>query len=114
TFVYVGTTLRILLPQPGSEFRPGAYALRLWAWQNGSIYYSESNFNWGVLVVNFNKSIYTLGDNATIGKASITTDITAPSGIVYHLTTSDKSITRNKTCGPQTITNEPDYSAKFT
>ena len=123
TFVLAGGNLQISLPKPGKEFRPGAYSLRLWVWQNGTVYYSDSSFNWGVLVVNFDKSIYTLGDTVRIGfgvltnqghtvcDASIDAVITSPSGHVYHLSTKDKTITRNATCGPQTVSNDPDYSA---
>jgi hypothetical protein len=123
TFVLAGGNLQISLPKPGKEFRPGAYSLRLWVWQNGTVYYSDSAFNWGVLVVNFDKSIYTVGDTAQIGfgvltnqghtvcDASIDAIVTSPSGHAYHLSTKDKTITRNATCGPQTVTNNPDYSA---
>lgn len=123
TFVFVGTTLRIILPQPGKQFHPGAYSMKLWVWRNGAVYYSENIFNWGVLAVNFNKSIYSLGDTAKLGfsvltnqghtvcDATIDVTITSPQNKVLHLSTSDRTIVRNPTCGPRTVTNEPDYSA---
>jgi len=125
TFVFVRNTLRILLPQPGRGFKPGAYSLKLWVWRNGAIYYSENVFSWGVLAVNFNKSIYALGDAADIGfavltdqghtvcDATINANITSPSSRAYHVSTANNTISRNPTCGPQTVTNQPDYSAAF-
>lgn len=118
-----GGNLRVILPTPGRVFRPGAYTLKLLIWQNGTIYMTESNFNWGVLAVNFNKSIYTLDDVAKIGfgvlddagrtvcNAAIDMDVTAPSGALRHFSTSNRTIVRSASCGPGTVTNNPDYTA---
>ncbi len=117
--------LHVSVPEPTSSFRPGKYKLELWIWRNGAIYYTENDFTWGVLAVNFNKSMYALGDKAKIGfavlddtgrticGADISMDITSPSGSVSHFGTQNKTIKRNSTCGPQTVTNNPDYSASF-
>lgn len=124
-FLTVNGRLRISFSEPGSRFMPGLYHLKLWIWQNNAIYFTENDFTWGVLAVNFNKSIYALGDIAHIGlgvltnqghtvcEAKISLLITAPSGRTFSMTTENGMVIRNKTCGPQTVTNEPDYNASL-
>jgi hypothetical protein len=123
TFVVAGSDLRIVLPKPGRAFRPGAYSLELWVWQNGTVYYSESSFTWGVLAVNFDKSIYTLGNTVHMGFAVLTSEgdtvcdapinmtVTSPSGKVSRFSTSGGTIIQSSTCGPRTVTDVPDYLA---
>lgn len=135
--VNANNQLQISVPEPKSAFRPGKYKLELWIWQNGTIYYTENDFTWGVLAVNFNKSVYNLGDSAKIGfgvlddkgkticDAALDMTITSPSGRVSNFRTepitgsptslgsrtSKNLITRSSSCGPNTITNNPDYAA---
>ncbi|MEK7193509.1 MAG: hypothetical protein AAB652_01850 [Patescibacteria group bacterium] len=121
----VNNQLRISIPEPEREFHPGRYTLRLWILKNSVIYFTENDFTWGVLAVNFNKSIYAIGDTARIGfgvlddqghticNANIETQIKAPSGRTIFLSTANKKIKRNLSCGPETVTNEPDYSASI-
>jgi hypothetical protein len=136
--IVANNQLRVSVPEPKSSFRPGRYKLRLWIWQNGVIYFTENDFTWGVLAVNFNKSVYTLGDRAKIGfgvlsdtgrticDAAIDMDITLPSGKLQRFSTEmsghrmsagtsdvQNIIARNPSCGPGTVTNEPDYSASL-
>ncbi|HVO28605.1 MAG TPA: hypothetical protein VMT81_01330, partial [Candidatus Paceibacterota bacterium] len=116
-------SLHVALTDPGRSFRPGKYDLKLWFWRDGTVYYTESDFTWGVLAVNFDKSIYTLGDTATVAfgvlddggnticGADVAMSVTSPSGAVTHFSTADGTIQRNATCGPETVTDQPDYSA---
>lgn len=115
--------MSIGLPEPPSSFRPGRYTLALQILRDNVIYSTEDTFTWGVLAVNFNKSIYTLNDTAHIGfgvltdtgetvcNARIAMIISSPSGKIYHFSTETGSITRSTTCGPHTVTNNPDYAA---
>ncbi|MDP2598346.1 MAG: hypothetical protein Q8P49_00780 [Candidatus Liptonbacteria bacterium] len=117
--------LHVSVPEPKNSFRPGKYKLKLWIWQNGIIYFTENDFTWGVLAVNFNKSIYNQGDKAKVGfgvldnkghticNANIGMDVSSPSGKVSRFSTTNKTITRNSSCGPGTVTNKPDYSASL-
>ncbi|MBI4084973.1 MAG: hypothetical protein HY432_00490 [Candidatus Liptonbacteria bacterium] len=121
--VLINNVLHINIPPPGRDFKPGVYGLELWIWKNGSIYYASGDFSWGVLVVNFNKSIYTSGDKINVGfgvldnyghticDANIKMTVQTPSGKMLNFSTQNKTITRNSTCGPTTVTNKPDYSA---
>ena len=117
--------LRVSVPEPKTNFRPGRYKLQLWILQNGTIYYTENDFTWGVLVVNFNKAIYTTGNETragfgvlddrgrTICDAEIEMSVIAPTGETRRFSTRDGAISKNDTCGPQTVTNNPDYSASL-
>lgn len=123
TFLTVNNQLRITIPEPSISFKPGRYAMHLWVLRHGTIYYVENNFTWGVLVVNFNKSIYTAGDEAKMGfavldngghticDADLEASVTAPSGKVHKFSTRNKTIAYSSSCGAQTITNNADYSA---
>ena len=124
-FVTANNKVRISIPEPKRNLRPGRYLLRIWTLKGGVIYYSESSFLWGVLVVNTDKSIYTLGNIAklsfgvldnfgrTLCDAHITATITAPSGAVTTRSTEDGSIVSSPECGPNSITNLPDYAAEM-
>lgn len=118
-----GGNLRVILPNAGRAFAPGRYSLKLSIWKDGVVYETQSDFSWGVLVVNFNKSIYTQGDEVhagftvlddagdTICGADVSMDVIAPGGSISHFTTADGSIQRNATCGANNVTSAPDYSA---
>ncbi len=122
-FVTANNRVRISIPQPKRNLRPGRYLLRIWTLKGNVIYYSESSFLWGVLVVNTDKSIYTPGDTAklsfgvldnfgrTLCDADITATITAPSGAVTTRNTKGGGIISSPECGPNSITNVPDYAA---
>ena len=123
-FLTVNNNLRISIPEPERDFKPGRYKLQLWVYKNGIVYFTTKDFTWGVLAVNFNKSIFTKGDKARIG-AAVLTDmghticdaelnlrVTDPNGNFYVFSTGDGSVTRSETCGPETVTNEPDYLAE--
>jgi len=122
--VSAGNTLRVKVAQPKGMFRPGLYRLRIWFLRNNVIYFTESSFIWGVLVVNFNKSIYTVDDSAKIGfgvlddggnticDAEIAATVAFPGGKTEVLSTKNGTIRKSETCGPITVTNNPDYSAE--
>ncbi|MEK7507956.1 MAG: hypothetical protein AAB602_02645, partial [Patescibacteria group bacterium] len=124
-FVTANNKLRISLPEAGRSFKPGGYLMKLWVLRDGIIYYSETGFLWGVLVVNFNKSEYALGDKVHVGfgvltdqghticDANIDLDVISPSGKIKKFSTKNNTVSRNETCGPVTVTLEPDYSATF-
>lgn len=119
----VNNQVSVSVPEPSAPFRPGRYVLKLWILRNGAVYETETDFTWGVLAVNFNKSIYDLNDVAHIGlgvladdghtvcDAMISMTITGPDGTNHSFNTDDGTIVRNTTCGPQTVTNNPDYAA---
>jgi hypothetical protein len=123
--VVTGGNLRVTLPNSGRSFVPGGYLMKLFIWKNSVVYQTQSNFTWGVLAVNFNKSIYALNDTAKIGMgvltdqghtvcdADIEMTIVSPTGRTYAFSTANGTIAKNTSCGPNTVTNNPDYSAEL-
>jgi len=82
----------------------------------------------GVLAINTEKSVYTKGESAifqigsldprgnTLCHSNLTLEISGPHfwNKKTILTTDNKAIKTNSTCGDNNVTNEPDYTAKFT
>ena len=84
-----------------------------------------TNFSWGVLAINTNKSTYTTGETATLSlavldetgnmvcDADVVLTITAPDGIQTVLRTADRSITVSDTCHQRVLTLTPDFAAAY-
>jgi len=128
-------------------FRPGKYKLKIEIEDNGEIYSQEQDFTWGVLAINFNKSIYLSSDSAsvatsakgaalakeglpndpayiqmgvlddkghTICDANLVFSIKyLVSGMETILSTEDGTIQYSGKCGPNNITDVPDYFAYY-
>lgn len=106
---------------PPREFKPGKYTLVVSA--NGQT--SKQDFTWGVLAINVNKSIYLPHDTAylqmaslndhghTICDGALTLEIEDPSGNIQNFSTVDDSIKHSQTCGPDNVTDNPDYYAYY-
>lgn len=122
----VNEKLRISLPEPPRAFKPGKYRVELWILKNDIVYFTSTDFSWGVLAVNFNKSVFKKGDKAlvsfgvlddrghTICDADLQMTITSPSGKTSVFSTDLGDITQNETCEPENVTQNPDYSTEFT
>lgn len=105
--------------------KPGRYTLVFEIEQDGQTQEVESEFWWGVLVLNTMKSVYRPGEKVhfgmgvldsggrTICDAKLELKISDPEGKQTTLTTENGTISRSETCGPQTVTNLPDYAADF-
>jgi hypothetical protein len=104
-------------------FQPGKYKLKIRIEDNGKIFIGEQDFYWGVLAINTNKSIYLPGEKTyiqiavlddtgdTICDAFLNLEITNPRGKKQVLTTSNRTIQYSGECGPNNVTNVPDYIA---
>ncbi len=115
---------RVEVEQP-REFRPGVYTVRVTFTTPTAIIVSTQDFSWGVLAINFNKSVYVPGDDAyiqmgvlnegghTICDADLDLRITTPTGAVNVLSTDDESIVRAPECGPNNVISVPDYYAHY-
>jgi hypothetical protein len=116
---------KVQVDQPRS-FRPGVYTVRVTFTTPTAIIVSTQDFTWGVLAINFNKSVYVPGDDAyiqmgvlnevghTICDADLDLSIKIPSGAVVGLSTDDGSIVREPECGPNNVISVPDYYARYT
>lgn len=117
---------QIVINRSSREFRPGRYTLRVTLRTSQVIIISEQDFTWGVLSMNMEKSMYSVGENAylqmgvlddkgnTVCDAQLDLLITSPSGIVTNLSTNSNTIIKNPECGPNNIITTPDYWAHFT
>ncbi len=121
----VNNRVRISAPEPERSFQPGKYKLKLWILKNNKVYLTETEFIWGVLAINFNKSIYKIGDTGragmvvlddgghTVCDAELKVNLESPSGKQFNFSTHNGTIIQSSTCGPDNITSEPDYYFDF-
>ena len=115
------TKTQVLVQKPDRVFVPGKYTLQVTLHTNQANIISQQDFNWGVLAINVDKSVYTVGDTAyvqigvidnfgnTVCDADLVLAVTDPNGSERGYTTSDGTITRNPECGPNNFIPDPDY-----
>ena len=110
-----------------NDFKPGKYSLKVIAEKNGQILGTqEKEFTWGVLAINFNKSIYTLEDERayiqmaalndkgnTICNADLEMTIISPEGNIEHFSTDDGNIEYSGECKGDSYVEVPDYFAYY-
>jgi len=107
--------------QKPEEFRPGVYKLKV-EYKEEVV---EQEFSWGVLAINTNKSIYLPNENTylqmavlseyghTICNANLRLEIQNPKSETTTFSTADGTITSSDTCGPNNVTDNPDYFAYY-
>jgi len=109
------------------DFRPGVHTLKVNFEKNGKTYILEEDFTWGVLAINFNKSIYTPADEQaylqfgvlddeghTICDAQLELRISNEElGIDDYFSTTDGTINYSGECGPNNVVDVPDYFAYY-
>lgn len=107
---------------PPANFKPGRYRLTIIDSSGNSF---EQNFDWGVLAINTNKSIYLPSDQAKIAMAVldeggapvcgayVKLEISTPSGNTTTLGTWDRAIRQSPKCGIREVTYVPDYETEY-
>lgn len=117
----IGETKQFTLIPP-SSIRPGKFELII---EDSAGGVSEQDFNWGVLAINTNKSIFLPKETAKLAlavlddtghmvcDAKVALRITNPDGGMTTLTTEDGGIAVNPSCMVKDITSEPDYESKY-
>lgn len=120
-----GGQIEISVPKDQKTFRPGRYRLRVELLQARQVIVTESDFTWGVLALNANKSVYAPNERAylqfavlddtghTVCDAELSFRISGPNNLQALLSTATGEIVRNKTCGANNVTDEPDYFAYY-
>ncbi len=106
--------------------KPGMYTTELTVVEGNKEAIVTSEFLWGVLVINMDKSVYWPGETVSFGMgvvnaeghtvcdASLTLRIVAPDGSEKVLTTEQEDgVQRSTTCGPDNVTDVADYSAEY-
>ncbi|MFH1171345.1 MAG: hypothetical protein V1778_02300, partial [bacterium] len=111
--------------QRGATIKPGVYIVRTKSKKLFRAVVQEQSFSFGVLNLNTPKSSYETGDlvpfaigvlddaGRTTCNASLTLTVTKPNGAVALFRTSDGSLAGSAECGPESLTNQPDYSAQL-
>jgi len=100
--------------------KPGKYKLELEIKDGDEVYIQDQDFVLGILAINTNKSIYLPGDKVylqmaalseyghTLCDANLKLEIISPAGV-----TSNPEIQKSDTCGPDNVTDNPDYFAYY-
>lgn len=114
--------IKILRPE---DFQPGLYKLKITFEKKNKVFNFETEFSWGVLAINTNKSIYLPNEQAylqmavlneyghTICNASLKLQIVNPKSQATILSTEDGTIQYSDTCGANNVTDKPDYFAYY-
>jgi hypothetical protein len=122
------TKIKILRNE--DKLKPGLYKIKIEIEKEGKTETLEKTFPWGVLAINTNKSIYTaskeqgsevafiqmavLGDDGhTICDAKLELQITNPKFQTTIFSTEDGTIQKSGQCGPDNVTDKPDYFAYY-
>lgn len=104
----------------GDHIRPGKYTLHVEIEEGGEIYIDEYDFYWGVLAINYNKSIFLVGETMDISLAALSNNgnticdarlklwIIDPIGVE-----AEAPINVSGQCDGNNVVTVPDYSAKY-
>jgi len=120
----VGGEIQVTVPKSENQFKPGKYTLAVEMADGKKVLKGERDFSWGVLTINTNKSIFLPGEMAYLqitslneyGRASCTSKLelkikNSESGIEKIFSTQSGTIQKSDTCGPNNVTDSPDYFA---
>ena len=122
-----GTTFAKLNIHTDKFSTPGVYTAQVTVLQDNKLAVVTTEFTWGVLVMNMNRSVYWPGETVqfgmgvlnaeghTICDARLVLTVVAPDGTKTVQTTeqTEKGVQRSSTCGPDNVTDVADYSAEY-
>lgn len=113
-------TLKLLPPQ---RLRPGKYSIEVVDSKGET---TKQDFTWGVLAINTNKSVYTVGETAelsigvldTAGEMVCNAEVTLVienevRGTIEELSTKNGKVKINPECLKKELTEVPDYEAEY-
>src|SRR3989304_5319235 len=110
---------------PKDTLLPGKYTMNVILKKGVKSRVISQEFSWGVLALNFNKSVYSVGEKAyiqmgvvdengdTICNTQLSLKITGENKKSIFLSTDEKNIFYQDSCGPNNVTSRPDYYAYF-
>ncbi|MCA9353582.1 hypothetical protein KC842_01795, partial [Candidatus Nomurabacteria bacterium] len=116
---------QIVVDKNQRDFKPGRYTIEVSVDTPQAKVTTQKDFSWGVLAVNFDRSVYYPGMTSyiqmgvlddggrTVCDADLTMYVTDPDGNISTLSTDNGTITREEECGPDNIISVPDYYAYF-
>jgi hypothetical protein len=120
-FQQAGNKIRLIIPHSEEQFRAGRYHVHIEILQEDRLFVSDYDYFWGILAVNFNKSVYTIGDTVyaqiavldetghTLCDVPLAVSVVDPRGEETVYTTGDGTVTASPTCGADNVTDTPDY-----
>jgi hypothetical protein len=121
-----GSPTKIKILRNGDKLMPGLYKIKIEIEENGKTETLEKTFPWGVLAINTNKSIYLPGETAYLQMAALGDDghticnanlklkiKNEKLKIEDELSTAGGRIQRSRECGPDNVTDKPDYFAFY-
>jgi hypothetical protein len=103
-----------------TALRPGKYTLHIELEEGGERFVDEFDFYWGVLAINYTKSIYTPGESVDIAMGALSNNgnticearlrlwVTTPGGAE-----SEVAITPSGKCSGNNVVDVPDYAARY-
>ena len=125
-----GGEFTIKLPEISDKLKPGKYSVKFYITDRSGEEVEEfelmQDFSWGVLAMNFNKSMYVPSEEAYIQMAVLDESGHTVCGAAAELritnyelridetlTVENGGIKLSEQCGPETVTSEPDYYVRY-
>ena len=118
-------TYSISVENPENSLAPGRYSLELDVTKGQSKKTFSQDFTWGVLVINPNKSVYSIGDTANLAlavldeqgemvcDATLELEIENPGGTKTFKTTKEGTIIANPECNSKELVTVPDFETQI-
>ena len=113
-------TWTLHVDQMPQSLKPGKYTVHVTMVENGAHYEDSFEFYWGVLAVNTKKSMYFPNEDVELNLAALTADGTTICDADLHLKIIDPKntiyevpVSPSESCGPNNVTDVPDYTAHF-
>lgn len=115
------TTWTLQVKKQPQSLKPGKYTVTATMFENDEPYVDSFEFYWGLLAVNTKKSMYFPNEKVELNLAALTDDgtticdadlhmqIVDPKGEIF-----DVPVEQSGSCGPDNVTDIPDYVAHFT
>lgn len=117
--------IELIIYPPESGFKPGSYTIKTTIERDNDFRELMQDFNWGVLAINLNKSIYRPNEMAkiffgvldekgsTMCNANLKLIIKKPDGEESNLSSENGLIKNGPECLGNNVTDQPDYYAEY-
>jgi fibronectin-binding autotransporter adhesin len=121
TTYHDATTWTVSMLKQPQKLKPGKYKVTVTVKENDEIFTDEFEFYWGLLAVNPTKSMYSPLEEVELNLAALTDKGDTICDAILELTIIDPKnniypipVEQTGSCGPNNVTDVPDYVATFT